>query len=296
MEPALLLAIAAAALAAAVLLLAAIAAVRLWRRSRNPARAAREERWRRGEVSAEEALAALSRGSMRSRLLAVGAVGQQREARAWDALARLAQDRHPILSFAAARALLRIDARPALDLLVPAIVHRGEWSLARIGTIFEELGPGPVTGPLTTMLVSRSRDGLDRVVKLARFGNREKVAPIMRGWLSSSNEPELIMAALAYVEDAADLPWALGAAKHDEWKVRMAAARALGRIGAREEFNALLDLLRDPVWWVRYHAAQALTALRGLEPYELETAREDLRDAYAADMLAHALAERGRRR
>lgn len=259
-------------------------------------RAAREERWRRGEASAEEAMALLSRGSLRARLLAIGALGQLREARAWDALARLTQDRHPILSFAAARALIRIDPRPALDLLVPAIVHRSDWSLARIGTLFEELGPGPVTGPVTTMLVSRSRHGLDRVVKLARFGNRERVAPIMRGWLSSSNEPELIMAALAYVEEAADLPWALGAAKHGEWKVRMAAARALGRIGARGEFNALLDLLRDPVWWVRYHAAQALTGLRGLEPYELDTAHEDLRDAYAADMLAQALAERGRRR
>jgi HEAT repeat protein len=278
------------------LLLFLIAAVRLWRRSRNPARAAREERWRKGEVSAEEALAMLSRRSLRARLLAIGALGQQREARAWDALARLAEDRQPILSFAAARALLRIDARPALESLGPAIVHRADWSLARIGTIFDELGPGTVTGLLTTMLVSRSRDGLDRVVRLARFGDRGRIAPIVRGWLSSTDEPELTMAALAYVEDAADLPWALGAAKHGEWKVRMAAARALGRIGAREEFNALLDLLRDPVWWVRYHAAQALTGLRGLEPYELDTAHEDLRDAYAADMLAHALAERGRQR
>ena len=238
----------------------------------------------------------LSRGSLRARLLAICAVGQQREARAWDPLARLVRDPQPILSFAAARALLRIDARPALEILAPTIVHRADWSLARIGTLFDELGPGACTGPLTTMLASRSRDGLDRVVKLARFGNRERVAPIVRGWLSSSHEPELIMAALAYVEDAADLPWALGAARHEEWKVRMAAARALGRIGAREEFRPLLDLLRDPVWWVRYHAAQALTGLRGLEPHELESAHEDLRDAYASDMLAHALAERGRRR
>ncbi|MEO7744294.1 MAG: HEAT repeat domain-containing protein, partial [Usitatibacter sp.] len=289
------LAAAAAALAAALLLLFAIAALRLLRRAREPVRAAREERWRQGAVSAEEGLAMLSRGSLRARLLAIGALGQQREARAWDALLRLTRDRQSILSFAAARALLRIDPRLALEILGPAIVHRADWSLARIGTIFDELGPGAVTGPITTMLVSRSRDGLDRVVKLARFGDRGRVAPIMRGWLSSSDEPELIMAALAYVDNAADLPWALGAANHDEWRVRMAAARALGRIGAREEFKPLLDLLRDPVWWVRYHAAQALTGLRGLESYELETAHEDLRDAYASDMLAHALAEWGRR-
>jgi HEAT repeat protein len=72
----------------------------------------------------------------------------------------------------------------------------------------------------------------------------------------------------------------------------MAAARALGRVGGRDELNPLLDLLRDPVWWVRYHAAQALTRLRGLEPFELETLREGARDAFAADMLGQALAER----
>ena len=75
----------------------------------------------------------------------------------------------------------------------------------------------------------------------------------------------------------------------------MAAARALGRIGQREELPVLLDLLRDTVWWVRYHAAQALARLDGLEPRELETMRENARDAYAADMLGQALAEMGRR-
>ena len=238
----------------------------------------------------------LRRGALRSRLIAITALGHLREARAWDTLVAMSHDRGPVLSFAAARALLRIDPRRALDELAPSIVRRADWSLARIGSIFQELGPSIVTPTLVNMLVSRPRQGLDRVVKLARFGDRGRIAVIVRGWLSASDDPDVLVAALNYVEEEEDLRWAVGAARHEQWVVRMAAAKALGRIGKRGELAALLDLLRDPIWWVRYHAAQALTRLHGHEEHELEALRQDARDAFAADMLAQALAERGRRR
>lgn len=234
----------------------------------------------------------MRRRSLRHRLIAITAVGHLREQRAWARLEKLALTGGSIESFAAARALLRIEPRRALDVLGPALSAREDWSLARIGSIFQELGPQVVTGPLVTMLLKRPRRGLNRIVKLARFGHRDRIATIVRGWLGSSDEIEVLVAGLDYVEDDSDLPWAKGAAKHAEWRVRMAAAKALGRIGGRGELAVLLELLRDPIWWVRYHAAQALTHLHGLEPHELDTLRENARDAFAADMLSQALAER----
>jgi len=240
------------------------------------------------------ALRMLRRRSLRLRLIAITALGHLREERAWNELEEIAREPGPVTSFAAARALLRIDARRALDVLGPSIVAREEWPLARLGSIFQELGPAIVTPPLMSLMLARPRRGLERVVKLARFGHREKIAPIVRGWLSSTDDVAVICAALDYVEDARDLPWARGAARHAEWRVRMSAARALGRVGDRHELGLLLDLLRDPVWWVRYHAAQALVRLHGLLPQELEMLRDGARDAFAADMLSQALAERGR--
>jgi len=239
----------------------------------------------------KRAMALLRSGSVRSRLIAMSTLGFVGAEEAWPELEAIAGSSSAMLSFAAARALLRIEPRRALDALTLSIVQRNDWSVARLGCMFTELGPALVTPSLTTMLVSRPRTGLDRVVKLARFGERSRVAPIMRGWLSSSDNPDIIMAALEYVDDERELPWAKGAATHAEWRVRMAAAKALGRIGAASELNTLLDLLRDPVWWVRYHAAQALTRLHGMTPDELRLIREKARDSFAADMLAHALAE-----
>ena len=240
----------------------------------------------------DELLRMLASRSPRLRQVAIAALGRLRAPRAWAAMERLAHDRSALTSFAAARALLRIDARRALDALSTAIPERRDWPLARIATIFEELGPAAVTPPLVTMLLRRPRPGLDRVVKLARFGHRERISTLVRGWLGSNTDPEVLIAGLDYIDDRSDLPWAHGAAGHEEWRVRMAAARALGRVGGRDELAALLELLRDPVWWVRYHAAQALTRLEGLEPFELDTLREGARDAFAADMLGQALAER----
>jgi HEAT repeat protein len=238
----------------------------------------------------DRALALLRHRSLRRRLIAMATLGLLRDERAWPALEAMAAQRSPVESFAAARALMQVEPRRALDALAGAIVQRDDWSIARLGCIFAELGPQIVTPTLTTMLVSRPRAGLDRVVKLAKFGDRGRVAPIMRGWLSASDHPDVIMAALDYVDDERELPWAREAASHAEWRVRMAAARALGRIGSASELPTLLELLRDPVWWVRYHAAQALTRLHGMTPEELQLIRENARDHFASDMLAHALA------
>ena len=240
----------------------------------------------------ERALRMLRKRSARLRLAAITATGHLREPRAWADLERLAQRAGPAISFAAARAMVRIDARRALDVLSHAIPARGDWPLARLASVFDALGPHVVTTPLITMLLRRPRPGLDRVVKLARYGQPEKISSVVRGWLGSSTDPDVLMAALACIEDRSDLPWALGAAEHPEWRVRMAAARAIGRAGNREELPALLQLLRDPVWWVRYHAAHGLIRLEGLEPHELEALREGARDSFAADMLGQALAER----
>jgi HEAT repeat protein len=55
---------------------------------------------------------------------------------------------------------------------------------------------------------------------------------------------------------------------HDPiWQVRAQAARTLGTIGATEAVEPLCDCLTDSSWWVRRHAAYALAALgdRGRE-------------------------------
>src|SRR4029077_10788704 len=89
----------------------------------------------------------------------------------------------------------------------------------------------------------------------------------------TSTDPQVLAAGLDYAEGEEDLALVRGAARHPGWRVREAAARALGRVGDRHELAVLLGLLRDPQWWVRYHAAHSLTQLHGLEAGEVEALR-----------------------
>jgi HEAT repeat protein len=241
----------------------------------------------------QHALDLLDSHSLRLRLIAITALGHLGEERAWDRLEAFAHERQATLSFAAVRALLRIEPRRALETLASDMVTREDWSIARIGGILHELGPAAVTAPLLRLLQAPPATGHERLVKLARFAHRERIAEAMKAWLSTHPDPHVIAAALDYVENADHLPWVRGAARHAHWHVRMAAARALARIGGTRELAALLELLRDPAWWVRYHAAQALSQLHGLSAAELADLRERARDAFASDMLDHVLAERG---
>lgn len=82
-------------------------------------------------------------------------------------------------------------------------------------------------------------------------------------------------------------------AGHPSWEVRVAAAKALGRLGEPADRDQLIALLADPHWWVRYRAGKALMALPSVGRAELERIRETLPDRYAAEMLRHVLAEGG---
>jgi len=247
--------------------------------------------WRRG-AGIEAAPAFAFPGSLRHRLEAVARLEAAGDVRTTHTLELIAQQRDPILSLAAACAWLRVAPREALDRLGPPLAQREDWPIARVASIFEALGPQAVTPALVQWMLARPEDGLVRLARLARFAQRARVSTVVRAWLTGRDPPEVLMAALEYIDDEADLPWVRNAAAHDDWRVRMAAARTLARVGRHREVQALIGLLRDPVWWVRYHAAHAITRLDDLPPGELELLKEGIRDAFAADMLGQAMASR----
>lgn len=75
----------------------------------------------------------------------------------------------------------------------------------------------------------------------------------------------------------------------ESWPVRAIAAQALGRLGASPAVEALAACVCDRSWWVRHHAAYALAAMGG-EGHDalIElAARSD--DPYAREMAREAL-------
>ncbi len=235
-------------------------------------------------------------GDLRQRLIAVVTLGHLGDRTQWHELRALVSDRSPMLSLAAARALLDIDAAATLAWLVTVMAAREDWPLARVVAMLREAGPDRSTQPLIAAAEAASRveGGKREVVRLLRMmevAHTERVAPLAGRIARESDEPEVIAAALRLTQDPRDLDIVRTLAGHQQWFVRLAALRVLGRIGEPADRVLLMELLGDKHWWVRYHAARALITLPGARIEDLEKVRGTLTDRFAADMLGEAIAE-----
>ena len=248
------------------------------------------------------ALKMLTSFRARRRLLAMVTLGHLRESGAVPALLGLVPNAPAVVSMTAAHALLRIDATRATPLILAATSTREDWALAKVASMLAESAPGKLASLLPAAIGAElrtrreadpGRSGLARLLRLHVCVEAGAVREAVLEVLNQANDVEPLIAALGaltHPDDAAHARRLLG---HEEWALRAAAARTLERLGAREDFERLCAALGDRSWWVRYRAAHALCALPQSGAQDLRALPERLSDAFAADMLRHALAERG---
>jgi hypothetical protein len=238
----------------------------------------------------------LERGNLRERLLATLTLGHLRDGTRFDGLRALTSDPSPLLSLAAARACVEIDADEALIWLMPVIAAREDWPLARVSTVLAEAGANRITRPLADAFerVATAPDPGPRVARLQRLmevAHAERMMPVVRRVLRSATNEQVIVSCLNALVEPGDVEVVRAHCVHPAWPVRMAAARALGRLGTPDDRKQLVDMLEDRHWWVRYRAARALIAMPFVNVEELKKVRETLEDRFAADMLGQVIAE-----
>lgn len=229
--------------------------------------------------------------NMRARMIAVATLGHLGDKTRWSELRLLVNDPSPLLSLAAMRALLEIDAAATLAWLVTVIGAREDWPLAKVAAILEDIGPDRVTLPLVTAAESAIENAphqVPRLLRLLQVAHSDRVVPAVRRILRNTNDEQVIVAGLRLLRD---IEMVRSFATHPSWIVRVGAARALGSIGMPEDRKLLTNMLGDPSWWVRYHAAHALVALPFVRIDELQKIRAVLPDRFAADMLGQVIAE-----
>ncbi len=231
-------------------------------------------------------------GAMSARLIAITCLGHLRSREAIDDLLRIAGEEHAVQSFTAARALLRIDPRLTLPLLMDSMLKREDWPISRLASIFRELGANVVTTPLLAAPKHPATQEALRFLQLLVQAHQEKILPALRNWLKAQEDPEVLATAMGFLRSAEDLPVLQDAARHQDWRVRMAAAKGMGEIGGAPEREILLKLLADSSWWVRYRSAEAIINLPGGSIQELVELRYVVTDQFAADMIDQVLAER----
>jgi HEAT repeat protein len=236
-----------------------------------------------------EARAMLGRRARTERLLAALMLGHLGDRQAWAQLLRLAGQDDPTLSLTALWALVRIDPEAAAEYLTPLFIEREDWAISHVAGILQQAG-APVAAVLAGMLPRLDAQRLPRAMRIAEALRVELPAEALATALA--NESVAVLTAALRIVNTPLLSAPVRALlQHEDWQVRVQAAKALGRIGGRADTERLVALLADREWWVRYRAAQALVELPWLKRADLDALRATLQDRFAADMLAQVMAE-----
>lgn len=231
----------------------------------------------------------LGRGNRPARLLSALVLGHLHDRDAWPGLLRMAEQADNTVSLTALWALVRIDPQAASDYMVPLFIEREEWALSLAAGILQQ-ATGPAAAALARLLPQLGENKLPRALRIAEALHLALPADILTSALGSGAMP-VVIAGLRGVRTPDALPAVRALLAHEDWQVRVQAARALGRVGERGDAERLVQLLGDREWWVRYRAAEALLELPALSRADLETLRASLTDRFAADMLSQAMAE-----
>ena len=242
------------------------------------------------------ARAMLVRRSFRDRLIAANTLGHMRAADAWTDLVEVSREPHPLTSICAARALLTIDAGRALPVLMPAFLARGEWPVARVTAMLSEAGADTVSGPLVAALeAAAGEDGatfkVERLLCYIEVAHTELASATLLRVLQAGKDDNIVATCLKSLRDPSGLEIVRSHLAHATWFVRTQAVTALGRIGTVQDCERLIALLSDPVWWVRYRAAQAIVALQPMHGAELQRIRMALSDRFAVNIFDQVIAE-----
>ena len=230
---------------------------------------------------------------MQSRILAVQTIGHLRLTDYRDMVRELLDHENTALSITAAAALADIDPDYGVSIVVPMINRRRDWPKTRVSILLRQAGSARISEPLYRAIRAESDAGKTYLLQFARLMEAEILDALVNELLRESRDAGVLNAALKLVSGFAGVPRIASLTQHKAWFVRMQAAKVLGRVGQQEHVSLLESLLDDREWWVRYRAAQAITALPFLGPNQLRKMQMRQSDPYAVDILQQTFAEAG---
>lgn len=235
----------------------------------------------------------LAHENLHERLLAIHSLGYLKDETKWENLGGLAHHPNASLSASAALALVRINPAAAMPMVMAEIVHREDWAPTAVFLMLRSAGAALITQPLCNAILTAKTETAVRLLRYAEMAQRERIEELIEIVLRERTEPAVLAAALRASNSQAGIPRIEALVQHEDWYVRVQAARLLGRVGSKRDLSWMEQLLSDSEWWVRYRAAQAIVHQPFLGPNELRSIMSRQSDRYAKDMMQQAMAEVG---
>lgn len=234
--------------------------------------------------------------SLKKRILAINTFGNLRTSEAYGEILKLINDRDPIISLWAWRALLRIDFDETLKNHLTMIASRADWSPIFVAKVLLEQDRDLLSEPLVALVEKCYESGLAerqmaRLVSYLTITHISSYTPLISRILAESNQTEVIIACLRLVKTDDALEKVRELLKSERWEIRLQVVQTLGRLGHEEDLELLISALNDLDWWVRYRAAQALYVMPMMTTRKFAHLAKTLPNEFSRDMLNQVLAE-----
>lgn len=241
----------------------------------------------------KDAIRLLRGNNLRKKFIAITTVGNLKDSYVWNDLNHFLSHPNNRLSLAAAEAMIQIRPPEAVRAISRLISERDDWPDSRIVTILKKTEAHIFSPPLAEAALQAHDSTKPRLIRLASITRHETIKEIVNRCLIKSAHENIIAACLHILNDPEKIKEVRQLSHHPSGDVRINAARALGRIGEKEDINILVALLSDKEWWVRYHAAKALVSLPFLTHDEVKEISANHKDRYGRDMLNRMIAKEG---
>ena len=225
-------------------------------------------------------------------IMAILTLGNLEEKNAADELVKHTENQDPIFSLYAVRALMKINPTENLHFLMSHMINRSHWSFPMAASIIKETDSQIISVPLTEAIFEAPDEIKIKMIPLLKFAYSEDILPLIRHYLESINNPEVISSVLAIMQDPKSLDIARRYLYHDTWFVRLQAIKAIGRLGDFSDVNRLAPHLADKEWWVRYRTAESLSLLPKMTTEILQEIEKKQTDRYAKEIMTQIISER----
>ncbi|MFQ5431790.1 MAG: HEAT repeat domain-containing protein [Nitrospinota bacterium] len=231
-------------------------------------------------------------GNVKSKLIACVTLGNLRVVRVWPRLLDMVENHHPILSLAAARAMVKINSAESVKIIIPMIVRRTDWPPVIVANLLRQMGAQAISIPLAKEILKADDRQVSWLMQFLREASYVKIKHVIYSTLAVTKDAQAISACLKGIKDTDNLAMIRGFLDHETWFVRVQAVKLLALTGLWQDEQRLINMLADQNWWVRYRTAQALADMPFTGTDKLRQIMEKHWDRYAKDIIKMVLAER----
>ncbi len=233
----------------------------------------------------------IDNSNMRKKLLGIVTLGHMQEMSIWDKLIDFVQSEHSILSLTAAQALVDIDSKRAMHYLMPHIIKRQDWPLARVAMMLNSADNTHLSKAFSKAIEQASDEEIPHILNFLSSSYFDPEISKICKRLRNSRDNRVIASCIKISKDENGLILARKHTDNPEWYIRLHVASALGRMGLQQDVKLLVKLLSDPEWWVRYRSAQSLAQMPFIHAADLRKIHHTLQDRYARDILQQVISE-----